>query len=202
MRVPCGTKRGQNMTDARMRDQNAIARDNAKLETGAVKNIAELEGALKQVGELRSVVKENGGWMGPAAGLLTAPLIGRGAQMMGVTQPAKIKARIDLIRQTVGKALEGGVLRKEDEAKYEAILPTMSDKPDVAMSKVDMLEKKLQQDLSTFVGTQSAAGRRVPDVSESMKSGGDSTTVTVNGKNYKFPSGAAAQAFKKEMGVQ
>jgi hypothetical protein len=34
----------------------------------------------------------------------------------------KVQAEIDRVRQLVGKALEGGVLRKEDEEKYKKIL--------------------------------------------------------------------------------
>jgi hypothetical protein len=52
---------------------------------------------------------------------------------------------IDRVKQVIGKALEGGVLRKEDEVKYEKILPTIGDAPDVAKAKLDGLEKALVQ---------------------------------------------------------
>ena len=40
----------------------------------------------------------------------------------------------------------------------------MYDPADVAMSKIAMLETKLKSDLKTFIDTNSAAGRRVPDM--------------------------------------
>ena len=50
-----------------------------------------------------------------------------------------LKAEIDKVRQEVGKALEGGVLRKEDEVKYKKILPTLADTPAIALAKIGMM---------------------------------------------------------------
>lgn len=62
----------------------------------------------------------------------------------GLSEDAKSRqAVIDRVRQVIGKALEGGVLRKEDEEKYKKILPTMGDPPAVAKSKLDGLEKAI-----------------------------------------------------------
>lgn len=52
----------------------------------------------------------------------------------------KRQAVIDRVKQVIGKTLEGGVLRKEDEAKYEKILPNIGDAPDVAATKLTGLE--------------------------------------------------------------
>ncbi len=49
------------------------------------------------------------------------------------------QATIDQVKQIIGKALEGGVLRKEDEIKYEKILPTIGDPPPVAKAKIQGL---------------------------------------------------------------
>ena len=40
------------------------------------------------------------------------------------------------VKQVIGKSLEGGVLRREDEYKYVKILPTIQDPPDVAKAKI------------------------------------------------------------------
>ncbi len=89
--------------------------------------------------------------------------------MIGNTEPAKLEARIDLTRQVIGKAIEEGVLRKEDEAKYAKILPTLRDKPEVALDKIDMVASKLDQDLATYIETQKASGRRIPDLPKDHK---------------------------------
>ena len=54
------------------------------------------------------------------------------------------QAVIDRVKQVIGKALEGGVLRKEDEYKYEKILPTIGDVPVVVKAKLDGLEKAIE----------------------------------------------------------
>jgi hypothetical protein len=53
------------------------------------------------------------------------------------------QAVIDRVKQVIGKALEGGVLRKEDEYKYTKILPTIQDTPSVAKVKLDGLKDAL-----------------------------------------------------------
>jgi len=60
------------------------------------------------------------------------------------------QAMVDASRQIVGKALEGGVLRKEDEEKYRRILPTMQDNPEVALSKLQYIQGALSQALQSY----------------------------------------------------
>lgn len=55
------------------------------------------------------------------------------------------QATIDLVKQVIGKALEGGVLRKEDEIKYAKILPTIGDSEAVVRSKIAGLRAAIQQ---------------------------------------------------------
>lgn len=56
------------------------------------------------------------------------------------TDAKKRQAVIDRVKQVIGKTLEGGVLRKEDEVKYEKILPTIGDAPAVALEKLNGLD--------------------------------------------------------------
>lgn len=53
------------------------------------------------------------------------------------------QAVIDRVKQVIGKALEGGVLRKEDEYKYEKILPTIGDPAPVVETKLNGLEQAI-----------------------------------------------------------
>lgn len=69
------------------------------------------------------------------------------------------QASIDRIRQIVGKALEGGVLRKEDEDKYKKILPTMQDNPDVYRNKVAQLRSMIQSDMQSYLQMQQGYGK-------------------------------------------
>lgn len=69
------------------------------------------------------------------------------------------QSQIDLVRQTVGKALEGGVLRKEDEDKYKKILPTLQDSKSTVDYKLKQLNSMLQRDLNTYLKTQQSYGK-------------------------------------------
>lgn len=55
------------------------------------------------------------------------------------TNAQNLQASIATAKQIVGKALEGGVLRAEDEKKYAKILPTLNDTDAVAEHKIQQL---------------------------------------------------------------
>jgi hypothetical protein len=69
------------------------------------------------------------------------------------------QATIDRVKQVIGKTLEGGVLRKEDEAKYAKILPTIGDPPEVAKKKLDGLRSALERKREITLENLKAAGR-------------------------------------------
>jgi hypothetical protein len=75
------------------------------------------------------------------------------------------QATIDLTKQIIGKGLEGGVLRKEDEIKYAKILPKISDPPAVAKSKLDGLVKALE-------------AKREEDIEAAKEAGYDVSRIT------------------------
>jgi hypothetical protein len=54
-------------------------------------------------------------------------------------------SQIKGVAQIVGRAMEGGVLRKEDVPKYEAILPKINDTPDVAKVKMQNVLNMLEE---------------------------------------------------------
>lgn len=122
------------------------------LAESAITKIAESKAAIQSLGDLRSILKENEQYIGPVAGL---------AALNPYSDARKAQADIDRVKQRVGKALEGGVLRKEDEEKYKKILATLNDTPETAIYKVDQLVLTLQKDLEAFEAAQRSAGRRV-----------------------------------------
>lgn len=60
-------------------------------------------------------------------------------------------ATIALVRQIIGKALEGGVLRKEDEIKYKDILPQLGETKTLVASKIKLLKQRIEDNRSTFL---------------------------------------------------
>lgn len=127
------------------------------LSDSAIKYLAEIEAPVQRVMDLQGVVDQNAKMFGPMAGRMAAvPYLGAESQ--------KIQAQLDLIKQLVGKAFEGGVLRKEDEIKYERILPRLTDLPDVAKEKIRLAHQALSQHIKRYRDYQQASGRNVPDM--------------------------------------
>ena len=102
----------------------------------------------------------------------------------GIGSEAKQKqAVIDRVKQVIGKTLEGGVLRKEDEIKYEKILPTIYDNDDLVKSKLQGLTEAIKKRKTTFIDTLSDSGY---DVSKHrVRAGGNP-----NGGGLIVPGGA------------
>jgi hypothetical protein len=153
------------------------------LSDGAMRQIADSESAIQSLTDLRGILQKNEQYIGPLAGLQA---------MNPYSEARKAQADIDLVRQRVGKALEGGVLRKEDEEKYKKILATLRDTPETAIYKVDQLIKNVTRDIENYKQQQRLSGKRV-------SSGASSGPITVTGKDgqsYTFPNQKAADDFK------
>jgi hypothetical protein len=72
------------------------------------------------------------------------PIAGRWASMSPWDERAKTaESQLTAAAQTVGKHLEGGVLRAEDVPKYRKMLPDMSDTPEVAANKLATVRRLL-----------------------------------------------------------
>jgi hypothetical protein len=56
-----------------------------------------------------------------------------------------VQSLVNTTAQIVGRAMEGGVLRKEDEIKYKNMLPQLTDTPAVAKRKLANVVKVIQE---------------------------------------------------------
>ena len=74
------------------------------------------------------------------------------------TDAQRFESELRLTRQIIGKALEGGVLRKEDEAKYAAIMPNRGDTDAVAREKIEFIKRDIQNKLNVFIENQQQFG--------------------------------------------
>jgi hypothetical protein len=133
------------------------------LSDGAIKEVTQSQSAVAALNDLRTTLVDNEQFIGPLAGMQAINPWSEGRQA---------QARIDAVRQRVGRALEGGVLRKEDEEKYKKILATLLDTPETAIFKVDGLMRDVQRDLDIYIKNQEQAGRNVPASSSEMPSVG------------------------------
>lgn len=107
---------------------------------------------------------------------LFGPITGR----IGQANPYNTGAQTiddDLRRaaQTIGKYMEGGVLRKEDEEKYRKMLPQLTDTPDVARNKLDGVADLLMRKQQEYIDSYARAGYDVSNFisNQQSSSGGD-----------------------------
>ena len=113
-----------------------------EISAGQMKELGGILLAISLLGDLSKSVEKNRDIMGPYE---EAQMQAQDSILFAWTRgeeykrKAKLKAEIDAVRQRVGKALEGGVLRKEDELKYKVILATLGNDPDVALHKMAMM---------------------------------------------------------------
>lgn len=102
--------------------------------------LAEIDSSILQAKQLKPELKTG------TASKIGASLWNPITDLTGIGSESKQQqAKIDLVKQIIGKTLEGGVLRKEDEVKYAKILPTIGDPDAVAQSKIDSLIALLEQ---------------------------------------------------------
>lgn len=116
----------------------------------AITSINQTNFALTSLADLRAKIQSNVQFVGPVKGL---------AALNPFSKARRVQADVNRVRQTVGKALEGGVLRKEDEEKYKTILATLTDTPETALYKIDALSSSIEQNLANYKALQAAAGR-------------------------------------------
>ena len=121
------------------------------------------------------------------------------------TNAKKRQGVIDRVKQVIGKTMEGGVLRKEDEYKYAKILPTIGDPPEVAASKLNGLETAITQRKATKLDALEDANYDVTRfrAREAAPAAGDGVTVTApDGQVFRFKSKAEADGFKRAAGIR
>lgn len=117
-----------------------------ELNNTAIQSLTDLQTGLDNLGALEQRISESGA---------NAPFLGGLRSLNPLDTEAKsLRAEIDRVKQVVGKALEGGVLRKEDEEKYARILPTIDDTDEVARRKIEAIRGDLQNKLNTFYANQ------------------------------------------------
>lgn len=132
----------------------------------AIQNVAQTQKAILDLGDLRQKIKDNLQYVGPLKGLQAINPFSKSRQ---------IQADVNRVRQTVGKALEGGVLRKEDEDKYKQILATLTDTPSTALYKIDALESSIKRDIENYKTLQGASGKSL-DVRATLQKKGQTLT--------------------------
>jgi hypothetical protein len=112
------------------------------------------DSALKTLDDLEATINGNPDAFGPVMGRLN--------QLNPYDTKSKgVKALLDQAAQTIGKALEGGKMTDQDRLFYQNMLPTNANTPEIALNKVGLLRRMIEQKRQADLGTFSKAGLNV-----------------------------------------
>jgi hypothetical protein len=162
--------------------------------SGDAGEIADFKNSLDELAAVRSTLEGNKAT--GAAAQVGAALPNVVTEVTGWGADAKQKqAVIDRVKQVIGKALEGGVLRKEDERKYTKILPTIGDPPEVVAAKLDGLKDALEKRIGNKLDSLSDAGY---DVSRfTQRDGGTVQMIAPDGRPLNVPAAQVDEAIRR-----
>lgn len=122
-----------------------------RLPADKVITLAEFQSIPQLLGDLKSTVETNAESFGPVQGRVSSLL-----PYQNVSQT--IDAQVRNVRQTIGKLKEGGVLRAEDEIKYAKMLPNLTDTPEVALNKIELVGREMNQKFNNITQGLKLAG--------------------------------------------
>ena len=151
------------------------------LTTGAAENLSGTYQGIGQMKDLKDVINK-------LPGRITTPGIAQAAALNPLDTDAQaFNQYVKTYKQVIGKGLEGGVLRKEDEYKYDQIIPKMGDTKAVLMKKANQLQNMLESKYNTDLDFYAKSGYNVnnfPKVNTQTKNN-TSTGTTSSGVKYK-----------------
>lgn len=142
----------------------AIGADNAGsngkiLPAGKVEGLSKAATIPELVREMTSIFENNKDIMGRYSGKIAKIA----SWIPGISE--EYRTRIETVdgaiakgRQIIGKVLEGGVLRKEDETKYKKILADLDTDPQAAINKLYSLSETVSGDIKRGVEWLGVAG--------------------------------------------
>lgn len=163
---------------------------NKTIPIGAVQDLSEMKSSVKLLDDL--VSKVNNGKIGPVKSIARYNPYDSDVQ--------EFNQMVASIKQVIGKSLEGGVLRLEDEKKYEKIIPKITDTKQTLIKKATnlrrLIEIKHNDALTEFENAEYKTGEIQPINSVSYSMNGTkqkSNTGFVNGKIYVDKNGNRAK---------
>lgn len=151
--------------------------------------LGDSKAASAMLDSLQNTLNENKGILGPVEGSV------RGLNPYDTTAQS-FQAQVNATKQIVGKYLEGGVLRLEDEKKYEKILPKLSDTPEVAQNKINEVRKLIDNKYASQIQTLGGAGYNVSGLAQ-QEQGGQQTQGTIQ-----HPEGKTLDVQKAQVWLQ
>lgn len=136
------------------------------------------------------------------------PIGGRISGMNPYNEKAQtIQSQLKSASQAFGRFMEGGVLRKEDEVKYEKMFPGQADTPEVAKNKLAIVNRLLINKQQSNLDALRAAGYNIsglkntsgdaPDVPEVLKNK-NGLNALISSQNAGFGAGGKIGSVKQK----
>lgn len=149
------------LLNLKLQEDKANKPDEGKiLPEGSVKMISEIDTANNQLNTLRGKVSEMSDY-------LKDPIKARLAVLNPYGKEAQLYRQfIATTKQVIGKGLEGGVLRKEDEYKYDKIIPRIGDTDEILRGKIDQLQQMLNSNKDLYIKNLEGAGYNVGGIKQ------------------------------------
>lgn len=113
--------------------------------------LGDFDSAISLMDEVGAILAKSSDKFGPVKG-------GLGAANPYNVEAQQIDADLRRAAQIVGKAMEGGVLRKEDEIKYRRMLPKLTDTAEVAQYKMEQVKAMLERNRAQRIQALKSAG--------------------------------------------
>ena len=167
-----------------------------------IQQLVDVDKAFNLLDSTSKAIEEYAGVGGPIAGRTGigdiepgkfASAVGLGADTLTAISPnllgkpflrqREAVATFNLTKQVIGKALEGGVLRKEDELKYERLLPTLRDPDSLRRFKLKQLRTLMEEGKKSLLDNMNRSGFDVSGFDfDSQGSPNDSLQEVENGQ--------------------
>lgn len=175
--------------DGLIRGRDSGRMGGKQLPSSDVLKVTEGERMPGLLADLEQDIKLNTNIMGPVKGLL-------GKYNPYNTQAQSFNSKMTTAAQQIGKYFEGGVLRAEDVPKYRAMLPQITDTPEVAEEKrlnvLRMLEQKQSGDVQGLIGAgyKAQSFQKPPTTTNREQKTrtpkyAPGTVLQINGKNFR-----------------
>lgn len=147
----------------RASEANGLGVLGARLGATAAEGLSGTYQGIKQMTDLKGMINQ-------LPGRITTPGIAQLSAMNPLDTDAQtFNQYVKTYKQVIGKGLEGGVLRKEDEYKYDQIIPKVGDTKAVLRKKAEQLQRMLENKYRTDKDFYNMAGyntRNFPNLIE------------------------------------
>lgn len=155
--------------------------------------ILDTENSINLLEGAEKTLEENSNVFGPLRGKITENNPYAGAVEKSV------ESQMNILAQTIGKALEGGKLTDQDIIRYRTMLPSITDTPEQAKAKLDNVKALIDNNKNTLYSQYGLEENKI-NPSFTVTSNDDLKTFVSNNPEYKDRIANAIDVLQKKYG--